>query len=210
MEIRTDARYRFSDRLKGESRLELFNTHYLSAYTRRMKKRREFKIEVATLDPEAQKIEDLAWHWLVAGTLSLAAAIYLVYYLLTSSGPNNTLVLLGGVGILILLSAGFAVAFWLGSERKWVFRTRAAQYPLVTIPFHKSNRKEASDFVERLQQAILTTSDKKGYSKDDLFAGEMRMLRRLAKSGVISDTIYDSAKKHMLGKNQQMTAVPCI
>jgi hypothetical protein len=210
MEISTDARYHFSDRLKGESRFELFNTHYLCGRTLRMKKQREFKMEVAILNPEAQKIEDLAWHWLVAGLLSLAAAIYLVYYLLTSPGSNNTLALLGGVGILILLSAGFTIAFWLGSERKWVFRTRAAQYPLVNIPFHKSNRKEASEFVERLQQAIITTTEKKGYSDDDLFAGEMRMLRRLAKAGVISDSIYDSAKKHMLGKNQQMTAAPGI
>lgn len=208
MEIHTDARYSFSDRLKGDTRLELFNTHYLGARTRRMKKQREFKMEVATLNPEAKKIEDIAWHWLIAGILSLSAAIYFIYYLLTSSDTGNTLTLIGASVSLILLSVGFAVAFWFGSERKWVFKTRAAQYPLVNIPYRKGNSKEAGEFVERLQQAIIATTNKKGYSKDDLFAGEMRMLRRLSQSGIISDDIYNSAKKHMLGTTQHMATSP--
>jgi len=172
-----------------------------------MKKQRDFKMEVATLDPEVQKIERLAWHWLVAAVLMLGTAVYLLYYLFTSSDTNNTLAVLGGVGGLMLISVASAFAFVLTSERKWVFQTRAARYPLVSIPFHKGNREEAAAFTQQLQQAIIATTNKKGYSNDDLFAGEMRMLRRLAKAGVISDSIYDSAKKHMLGNTQQMAAV---
>lgn len=206
MEMNTNASYQFSDRVKGETKLELFNDHYLRVLSCRMKQKRDFKLEVATLNPEAKKIEDMAWHWLVASVLAFGAAIYFVYYLIASADAQDVITLLGSTAGLLLASAGFALAFWISSERKWVFETRAAQYPLVTIPFRKNNRKEAGEFAELLQQAISATTDKKGYSRDDLFAGEMRMLRRLAKSGVISDSLYDSAKKHMLGKSQQMAS----
>lgn len=203
MEVRTDASYCYSDRFKGETRLELFNDHYLSVHSKRFKQQREFKLEVATLDPEAKRVEDMAWHWLVAGILTLLASGYFLYYLASSAERSELLIILAGIGGLLLLSAVFLFAFRLASERKWLFQTRAAQYPLVVIPFHNNNRNEAAVFVAQLQQAINATSDKKGYSEDDLFAGEMRMLRRLSESGIISGDIYDSAKKHMLGGSQR-------
>lgn len=204
MEHRTDAQYHYSDRLKGERRLELFNDHYLSVASRRLKKKQQqFKLEVATLNPEAKKVEDMAWHWLVAAVLPLLACGYFLYYLFSGADSSEILTTLAAIGGLLLLSGAFAVAFWLGSVRQWVFQTRAAQYPLVQIPFRKRERKAAAEFAEQLEQAIRRTTEKKGYSDDDLFAGEMRMLRRLSESGILSDDIYDSAKKHMLGSNTQ-------
>lgn len=203
MEVRTDASYRFSDRLKGESRLELFNDHYLSVDSRRLKKRRQYKLEVATLNPEAECIEDIAWHWLAAGLLTLGVGGYFLYGVISGAVTAELTTVLSAAIVLPLVTAGFALAFLLGSERKWVFRTRAAKYPLVVVPYHKAESESAAAFVEQLKRAIEATTDKKGYSRDDLFAGEMRMLRRLSKSGIISDDIYDSAKKHMLGSNTQ-------
>lgn len=204
MEVQTNASYQFSDRLKGESKLELFNDHYLKMQSERLKKQREFKMEVATLNPAAKKVEERAWHWLVAGVVALCAAGYFIYYLITAAQSDEVWTVAGAIGLLLLLTAAFAFAYLLTSERKWVFETRAARYPLVTVPYDKASQKQAAAFVEQLQQAINTNTDKKGYSEDDLFAGEMRMLRRLAKAGIISDNVYDSAKKHMLTKNKKM------
>jgi len=203
MEVHTDASYCYSDRFKGESRLELFNDHYLNVISRRMKKQQQFKLELAILNPEAKTVEDMAWHWLVAALLTLLAGGYFLFYLFSSAERSEILTTLAAIGALLLLTAAFAVAFWLGSVRQWVFQTRAAHYPLVVIPFRNHNRQEAAAFAEQLEQAIRRTTEKKGYSDDDLFAGEMRMLRRLSESGIISSDIYDSAKKHMLGGNTQ-------
>jgi hypothetical protein len=203
MEIRTDARYNFSDRYKGEYQLELFNEHYLRVYTKRLKKAREFKMEVATLNPEAEKINHFPWKWLAASIVSFALVIYLIYFMFSAAEGNTLWYALGGAAAMLLLSAGFGFAFWIGREQKWVFYTIAAQYPLVVIPYNKETAKQAQLFAERLSQAIRINNDKKGYSPDDLSAGEMRMLRRLAKSGVISDDKYDSAKKQILGGGNQ-------
>lgn len=203
MKIRTDATYQFNDKYQGSYQLELFNEHYLSVNSKRLNKKRQFKMEVATLDPEAKKVEIIPWQWLIAGLASLAGAGYLLYFLLSSAEGNTVWFALGGASMLLLLCAVLIITFWHKLERKWVFETRASHCPLVVIPFNKANTKEAQRFVEQLQAAVEHTNSQKGYSSEDLFAGEMRMLRRLSKSGVISDRIYDSAKKEMLGAGAQ-------
>lgn len=206
MEIRTDASYRFSDRYMGDHRLELFNAHYLSVSSKRLKRKHQFKLEVATLNPEAKKVEKRPWHWLAAALLCLVAAGYLLSYLLNTAEGNAVWAALGGTVLLVLLGAAAIVAFRYGIERKWVFETRASQYPLVCIPYDAATAKEAAGFVTRLTQAIVVNNDNKGYSEDDLFAGEMRMLRRLSRCGVISDDLYNSAKKQMLDAGRQNAA----
>lgn len=203
MEIRTDARYNFSDRYKGEYQLELFNEHYLRVYTKRLKKAREFKMEVATLNPEAEKVNHFPWKWLGAALVSFALVIYLIYFMFSAAEGNTMWYALGGAAALLLLSAGFGFLFWIGREKKWVFTTVISQCPLVVIPYNKETAKQAKLFAERLSQAININNNKKGYSPDDLSAGEMRMLRRLAKSGIISGDKYDSAKKQILGGGNQ-------
>lgn len=206
MDIKTEAHYRYNDRYQGKHTLELFNGHYLSVESRRFKRRIKFRMELATLEPEPQKVVRYPWHWLAATLLSLAAAGALLYLIISGSPLIGLWSGLGSTVLLLLLGAGFVAAFRYGSERKWVFRTRAACFPLLNIPFDKAHSEEASDFVSRIQQAIEHNTDKKSYSNDDLFAGEMRMLRRLSRTGVISDATYDAAKKQMLGSGLQQSA----
>lgn len=203
MEIRTDASYRFSDRYIGDHRLELFNAHYLNVSVKRLKRKHQFKLEVATLNPEAKKVEKKPWHWLATALLCFVAAGYLLSYLLGTAEGNAVWAALGGSVLLTLLGAAAIAAFRYGIERQWVLETRASQYPLVCIPYDAATAKEAADFVGRLTQAIVVNNDNKGYSEDDLFAGEMRMLRRLSRCGVISDDLYNSAKKQMLNAGRQ-------
>lgn len=206
MEVQTNASYRFSDRLKGESRLELFNDYYLNVRFGRPKKQREFRMEVATLDPQMKKVEELAWHWIVAALTTLGAAAYFIYYLITSADGDEFRSVVAAILLLLGMSGGFVVATLFGSERKWVFETRSARYPLVSVPYDRASRQQAEAFAERLQQAIESNTGKKGYSANDLFAGEMRMLRRLAKSGIISQATYDSAKRQMLARSAHAPA----
>lgn len=206
MEIRTDAKYQFSDRFKGEYSLEIFNHHYLCTTHKRLKKERQFKMEVAVLNPKAKKRQGFPWRWLATALLSLAASAYLINNLLGTVEGSSYWAVLGGAGALALLGAGSLAAFWLGIDRKWVFQTRTADYPLVIIPFNKSSKKEAEQFAQRLSIAIESTNLHKGYSEEDLRAGELRMMRRLSKSGFISEDKYNSAKKRLLSTGGQGTA----
>lgn len=198
-----NASYHFQSRLKGEVEVELFNDFYICVKERPLKRTRQFKLEVATLNPEAVKKVKLAVHWLAAAVIAALGSAFFLYLLFT--GDELMMPLLGSL-IAAGLSAAFTALFFYGTERKWVLETRNAVYPLVAIPFHKHQQKEVQQFIEALQQAIEKNVRRKGYSSEDLFAGELRMLRRLAKNKILSDTLYDKAKAHMMKSHGNATA----
>jgi len=208
MQIVSNAKYRFSNRFQGEHRFELFNDHYLSVRSKLGLRPSEFKLEIATLRPEAIQIERPAWSWLLTSLFMLAAGGFLAFTIFATPEAVDPLVAGGAIAVLLLLAGYCGAVFLRKSERLWIFETRASHYPLINIPYDRTRRGEAAAFAKRLEQAIRETTEQKGYNKDDLFAGEMRMLRRLAKSGVLSDDMYDTAKKNMLGDHQMVTATP--
>lgn len=205
-EFRVNNRYRFSSRLKGEVELTIFNDYFLQARTRQLKRSSDFKMELATLDPTAEHVVNRAIHWLAASLLSLLAAAAMVDLLVTGGFANgNIQTPLIGLLLSIMLGAAFATLAIATTQKKWVFKTRAARYPLVEIPYNKQGLEAAKVFQSQLQHAIESNVTKRGYTNDDLFAGEMRMLRRLVKKSVISQSVYDRAKEHMLKSHQQAT-----
>jgi len=198
-----NASFHFQSRLKGEVEVQLFNDFYICVKERPLKRTRLFKLEVATLNPLAQKREELAIHWLAAAVIAGLGSAFFLYTLF--AGGDLQMSLLGAL-LAAAGSAAFVALYFYSSERKWVVETRNALYPLVVIPFHKGQRKEAQTFVEALQQAIEKNVQRKCYSNEDLFAGELRMLRRLAKNRVLSATLYEQAKAHMMKSHGSATA----
>lgn len=203
LEPTINASYRFYSRLKGEVQLQLFNDFYLSVKERPLKNTRHFKMEIATLNPQAVKKEELAVHWLAAALIAALGSGFFLYTLF--SGTELLMPLIGSL-IAAGVSAAFTALFFYSSERKWVMETRNALYPLVVIPYHKSQQQEVLAFIESLQQAIERNVVSKRYNSEDLFVGELRMLRRLTNKKILSDTIYDQAKAHMMKSHGSATA----
>lgn len=200
---RINASYHFQSRLRGELEIELFNDFYLCVREKPLKRTRQFKIELATLKPEASKKVDLAVHWLVAAVLSALASAYFIYSL---SSDGDLMMSLLGAAVTAAVAILSLYLFSAATERKWILETRNALYPLIVIPFNKQKKKEAKTFVETLQHAIEKNVRAKHYTTDDLFAGELRMLRRLAKNKVLSEKLYDKAKSTMMKGHGTTTA----
>lgn len=206
MEIVSNAKYRFRNRFKGEHRFELFNEHYLSVRSKTRIRPVEYRLEVATLKPEAKRVERPAWFWLAVTLLFLGCGGFLGYTIVRDSEIVDLPIAIAIIAVLFLLSAYSIVVFLRKSEHLWVFTTREAGYPLVNIPYNRASRREAAAFAQYLEKAIKETTARKRYNSKELFAGEMRMLRRLAKAGVLSDNVYDAAKKNMLSDQRMVTA----
>lgn len=202
-EATVNASYHFQSRLKGEVDIEIFNDFYICLKERPLKKTRQFKMEVATLNPQAKKKEDLAVHWIVAAAIAAIGSCFFIYTLFT--GNELWMSLLGAL-IAASISAVFTILYFYTSERKWVVETRNSLYPLVVVPYHKKQQKEAQAFIETLQQAIEKNVESKRYNSEDLFAGELRMLRRLTNNKILSGTLYDQAKAHMMRSHGTATA----
>ena len=203
LEPTINASYRFHSRLKGEVEVQLFNDFYIYVKEKPLKKTRHFRLEVATLNPKAEMKVDLAIHWLAA---SMIAALGSGFFLFTLFTGNALWMSLLGAVIAAGISAGFAALYFYTSQRKLIVETRNSLYPLVVLPFHKAQQKEAEAFIATLQQAIEKNVANKRYSSEDLFAGELRMLRRLANNKVLSDTLYAQAKAYMMKSHGSATA----
>ncbi|MEN8170333.1 MAG: hypothetical protein ABFS08_08945 [Pseudomonadota bacterium] len=202
-EATVNASYHFQSRLKGEVDIEIFNDFYIRVKERPLKKTRQFKMEVATLNPQAKKKNDLALHWFAAAAISGIGSCFFIYTLFT--GNELWMSLLGAL-IAAASSAAFTVLYFYNSERKWIVETRNSLYPLVVVPYHKRQQKEVQAFIETLQQAIENNVASKRYNSEDLFAGELRMLRRLTNNKILSSTRYDKAKAHMMKSHGTATA----
>lgn len=197
--------YQYTNRLKAETSLELFDKYYLSVKENKANKAREFKLELAILNPNLQHVKEVSFNVLAASIISALVAIYFLSLLVSSPTANFDIATLGAGGGAALLSVLLTTLFVLSIKRKWVFETRTAHHPLVEIPYHKKDKKRAQEFASLLQNTIEKNITEKGYNSDHLFAGEMRMLRRLAKSQVLSSSNYDRAKKQMLQNKGQLS-----
>ncbi len=206
MQITSNAKYRFSNRFQGKHRFELFNDHYLSVRSKQGLSETKFRLEIATLIPEGKRVERPAWFWLATTLLLLGVSGFLGFTLIVNPETIDLRIAAGAIAVLLLLSAYCFAVFRRKSEQLWVFETRSARYPLINIPYDRKCSDEATLFVVQLEKAIKRTTEQKHYNQDDLFAGEMRMLRRLTESGILSSDIYDTAKKNMLGEHQMAAA----
>ncbi len=204
MENQSKTAYSFTHRLKSETRLELFNKYYLQVSEKKLKRARDFKLELAILNQKPLHVQESALHWLAAASIVGLSNLYFFYLLFSAPDFDNLWTILAAIATATLLSVIFGLLFVFASERKWVFETRAALYPLVEIPYRKKDREQAKRFVQTLQSAIAKNISEKGYNNEILFAGEMRMLRRLAKNQILSSDTYDRAKKHMLENSGHM------
>lgn len=206
MQITSNAKYHFSNRFQGKHRFELFNDHYLSVRSKQGLNETKFRLEIATLIPEGKRVERPAWFWLATTLLLLGVSGFLGFTLIVNPETIDLRIGGGAIAVLLLLSAYCFAVFRRKSEQLWIFETRSAHYPLINIPYDRKSRDHATVFVVKLEKAIKRTMEQKHYNQDDLFAGEMRMLRRLTESGILSSDIYDTAKKNMLGDHQMAAA----
>lgn len=193
----TNTNYNFSDRLKGDVSLSVFDKYYLQVQEKKLNRKRDFKLELAMLSPEPVHVNNNALHWLAAGVLSLLGAGYLTSLVITSTG-DSLLYRLIAIGVAVTLAVVFLVLFRKGQEHKWIFKTRSSLYPLVEIPYLVKDRDAARQFVKMMQATIDVNVSNRGYSNETLFAGEMRMLRRLVKHKVLSEKAYGKIKNNML------------
>ncbi len=179
--------------------VEVLNDRYGRIATRRWHARREYAIELATLQPEPQQSLYLAWKWLGASGAMLLAMVGFITYLKFSSSELSFLAKAGTIAGLLALTALFFYLFIRLSKRQIVFHARYSGIPLMKIPIPISSRKKGQTFAHVIGQLAQKNLMRVGhYTDNDLRAGELRMLRRLSEEGAIDNAAYDKAKRLLL------------
>lgn len=179
--------------------IEVLNDRYGRVTTTRLRKSRNYAIELATLTPEAEETLKVAWQWLAAGVVALLALVGLGYYVINGESGLPLPATLGSGLLLLALTLFLLRMFFALSARHIIFRARYSDIPLLEIPIPVSDRKQGQAFAKTISQlAQKNLARVEHYSEADLRAGELRMLRRLAEEGALASGDYDKAKTVLL------------
>ena len=157
-----------------------------------------YSIDIVALSDESQKKTSLGWRWCIAGIAAILVAI-LIPALLQGLSNNllyQILIYIAGAGV----GAGCFYMAWDTTSTKQIFFSRNSNVPLVELFFNKPSKDEVHAFVENLEQCSHAVQQQMALPLQNQLAGEMKMLRRLDKEGVISDEVYAKAKDELLSK----------
>lgn len=164
----------------------------------RKRKALSYKIDIVALNAESQKKTVLGWRWFVAGLAAILVAILIpaIFQVISNNVWYKILFYLVGAGV---GAGGFYMA-GITTSIKQIFFSRNSNVPLVELYFNKPSQEEFNSFVGELEQCIHTVQEQLDLSLQNQLAGEMKMLRRLNKEGVVSDEIYAKAKDDLLSQ----------
>ena len=161
-------------------------------------KQRVYLVHLLALADKSRVRLNIAWGWFYLAVVCLAG---LVIYLLLKSlfSINSGIVEFALIAIFVLGIVLGLILVILNFSRVRVFYSRHSSIPLFDIYISKPDQQAYKAFLKQLKDYIEKTRAYWQLKLDQQIAGEVRMLRRLASDGVISQRDYDRAKDKLFG-----------
>ncbi len=161
-------------------------------------KQRVYLVHLLALADKSKLRFNITWGWFY---LAVASALALLVFLMVSH-----FISIGSSTIKFAVIAAFVLGIVLGVilvavnfYRVRVFYSRNAAIPLFDLYINKPDYRSYKAFLEQLNLYIEKTRTFWSLKLEQQIAGEMRMLRRLASEGVITQRDYDRAKTRLFG-----------
>ena len=184
----------FSD----ERLFEIKDGRYLFVDITRLKRNKNYQLDLIALEPKSKLHISIAWRWLVAA-IAVVLTAYLVLELLPQlfdfSLENYALPITLGSASLAFL---FLILFVVTTCRERVFVASNTNFPLVRLLIGKPNRKDYQAFLNHLENRIQTLTEHLQLDEQQRIAGELRMMRRLTKHNVLSEKEYERYKSKLM------------
>ena len=169
-------------------------------------RQRVYLVHLLALADKSRLRFNIVWGWFY---LALACLCGLLLYLLIKSLiPINSSTV--EFAIYAALMLGFVLGLILviiNFSRVRVFYARHSGIPLFDLYIGKPNHTAYKAFLRQLQDYTEKTRTFWKLKLEQQIAGEVRMLRRLASDGVISQRDYDRAKDRLFGISNKRSKV---
>jgi hypothetical protein len=169
-------------------------------------KNKVFNVPMLALAEKSKPRLHIAWAWLwlaVCGVIAIPAYLSLKT-LLGLKTESMDFAILAGLTVAALI--GF-VMLGLNFSRKRVFFTAYSKVPLFDILIGKPDNQSYKQFLNVLESYLEKTRSFWNLKVEQQIAGEIRMLRRLANEGVISQKVYEEAKDKLFSISNQSSRV---
>lgn len=174
--------------------IRLVDGRELQVVTKRKKSKQSYSIDVLSLQDKSKRIFSIAWKWLIASISFFLIMLLLLKILPGFLGENKNLylgliLLIGTVGSLTCF-----IKFLKNTSRQQIFYSRNAHVPLISLNVNNPSQKIFTDFVDAIENRIKKFRSHMDVSEEKQLTGEMKMLRRLCDSGIVSNKEYEIAK----------------
>ncbi len=182
----------------GQRRFEIRHNRYLFVEMQGVKNRLRYQLDLMALHPDSRQHFTIAWRWLLASAASL-----LLLVLILQGIPKLFDVSLAAWALpltlgLVGLAFGFLILFFSASYREYRYASRHCGLPLVRLLAGKPSRKQFRKFRQQLESRVRELMADSHLTPQQERAGELRLLRRLAKCGVLREADYQQAKQQLV------------
>jgi hypothetical protein len=182
----------------GERRFELKDGRYLFVDVKQLKRNKTYQLDLVALEPKSKFGFRINWPWLVA-----AAVVMLVHYFLLQLLPHLFQISLDDYAFpltlgLTSLAFIFLIVFIATSSIERVFVASNTNFPLIRLLVGKPDRKSYRAFLAQLETSIKSVSENIHLDKQQLLAGELRMMRRLTKNAILTEKQYEHIKARLM------------
>ena len=177
--------------------IKLFDGRELQVVSKLKKSQKSYSVDILSLQDKSKQSIFIAWKWLVISIIFIAVTLSLLKILPAYLGDNKNLYL----GI--ILFSGFLgvllswIQFWKCSVIKQIFMSQNAGVPIIELIVNKPSKEQFLSFIDYVEHRIKEYRLHMNIAEDKQLIGEMKMLRRLSDTGVISKKSYESAKSKL-------------
>lgn len=174
--------------------IKLVDGRELQVLSKGKKSEKSYSVDILSLQDESKKVIHFAWKWLLY-SISFFLVMLLLLKVLPEILHSDKNLYLGIVMAIGVLGGAFSfILFLKKTSKKQIFYSRNANVPIVILCAGNPSKKLLSNFVTAIEKRIKKFRSHMNVSDEKQLTGEMKMLRRLSDSGVISKKDYEKAK----------------
>lgn len=165
-------------------------------------KHKIFNVPMLALAEKSKSRLHIAWAWM---WLALSGVVAIPVYLVIKNwlGLKTQSLDFAILAALVVAALIGFIMLGLNFSRKRVFFTAYSKVPLFDILIGKPDHQSYKQFLNVLESFMQKTRSDWNLKADQQIAGEVRMLRRLANEGVISQKIYEAAKDKLFSMSNK-------
>lgn len=182
----------------GEERnFTVYDQKYVEVSRRSLLGEKSFNLNLSILEPWPVRQRYFSWRWLFATLYFAISAVAYGTYVYQYPASDVLSRLMPFVLVFILLTLGSLVMFLSRSPHVTEFRSRYCGVPLVSLLYNNPNQKDFALFVDDLKNRIVAASASTRMDKHQMLINEITRLERLVKENVLTEHIYEQAKKRI-------------
>ncbi|VAW93291.1 hypothetical protein MNBD_GAMMA21-943 [hydrothermal vent metagenome] len=202
MSLTKNASLEQQGRLGPVRQFQIVNGKEIRIKIKNKARQQSYAVQLLALADKGHLRIHIAWHWLILIVICGLSLIgyYLGKVIFEFSLAAYEFSITAGLGLTGLLAL---VLFLLNISRKRVFVSRYAKVDLFEILISNPDYRSYKTFLDTLSGNLQKARQFWDLKPEHQIAGEMRMLRRLASQGIITESVYQKAKDKLFSMSDK-------